>query len=195
MKKLATIVICTTFFALGLVGMASAQVGISGKQYKMTATGSCLHSTSGFNEDGPPYTPIIDGHSKVWGATTTSDAIWRFNQDGTVLMSGMNYPIDFPPGNPQLKSAAARQNPIGFPVPNPDPKKPQPNKWDLDGNVITITNNAETVTLLEGSVSDDGSTIIINSYLTLYNLGPPLYWAVCNTARVLIRTGDIPLPQ
>jgi hypothetical protein len=187
MKKLATIVICTAFFALGLVGMASAQV--EGGQYKMTATGSCLHSTTGFNvnidaDGGTVYTPKVDAHSKVWGATTMAEATWKFNADGTVSMSGINYPIDFPPGNPGLKSAAARQNGIGF---------PNGMKWEVNGNNITIKNPLGIITL-KGTVSEDENTIIINSPFVLYDLGPPLYNAVCNTARVLIRMGDIPTP-
>jgi hypothetical protein len=63
-------------------------------------------------------------------------------------------------------------------------------KWELNGNNITIKNPIG-ITILQGTVSEDQNTIIINSPFVLYDLGPPLYYAVCNTARVLIRMGDI----
>jgi hypothetical protein len=188
MKKLSLVVIVMAIFALGYVGIASAQ-DVEGMRYKMTSTGSCLHSTAGFNlsEDGLTYTPTIDAHSKVWGATTMTEATWDFNTDETVLMSGTNYPIDFPPGNPGLKRAAARQHPIGFPT---DPAKRY--YWEVVNNNIIIWNNAKDTKLYEGKVSEDGSTIIINSPFKFFNLGPPLYYSVCNISRVLIRIGSIP---
>lgn len=161
------------------VGITSTQAQVVGGQYMMIATGSCLHSTSGFNETAPPYIPKINAHSKVWGATTMAQATWNFKNDGTGSAVGINYATDFPPGGPILKSPAVRQNPFVLNF-----------SYEVTGSSITIT--LSPVSQLIGTVSEDENTLIIDSAYQVYNLGPPMGYAVCNTARVLTRVGDLP---
>jgi hypothetical protein len=203
MKKPALFLITVAFAVLVNASMASAQVVGT---YEMVATGSCLHSTTGFIEDsagkvlGPPFVPKPG--STVWGATTMAEATWVFYPDGTGFFTGLNYPIDFPPGSPFVGpppagstsqwGPRARQGGIGNDF-----------KYHLIGSDIIIELYAPTIPPsyqtkvgeLVGAVSLDKKTLTIPSANQVYNfttLAPPLYWAVCNTARVLIRVGNVP---
>jgi hypothetical protein len=205
MKKLALILIIAGLSTLMSLGITSAKVkegwGAIQGTYEMVATGSCLHSTLGFIEDatgtvlGPPFIPKPG--SIVWGATTMAEATWVFYPDGTGYFTGLNNPIDFPPGSPGPPPTGpswgprARQGGIGNDI-----------KFHLSGSDIIIELYAPgtdtKIGELVGQVSLDKKTLIIPSANVVYNFTgfePPtsaLYWAVCNTARVLIRVGNVP---
>lgn len=176
--------------------------------YEMTATGSCLHSTKGFDEiQGPPGSPgptyVPKSDSTVWGATTTTVATWVLYKDGTGYIAGINYPIDFPPGSPGPPSglpwgARARQGWVNYDL-----------KYHLNGSDIffevflpadpnSVPPRAKYAIKIgdwEGSVSLDKQTIIIptvNQVFDLTKSAPALYYAICNSARVLIRVGLAP---
>jgi hypothetical protein len=147
--------------------------GIHG-EYAMTATGSCVHSTLGFNDD---FSPITGDGSVVWGATTFAQATWTFKRDGTGSVSGTNYVLDFPPGNPSYNGALAHYNPIVLTF-----------KYELahDGN-ITVTLLPSGVKFV-GSVSNDQETMTLPSPFQFQQV--PGSVALCNTARILIRVSD-----
>lgn len=170
--------------------------------YEMTATGSCLHSTNGFDEipgpsgsPGPTYVP--KSGSTVWGATTTTVATWVLYKDGTGYIAGINYPIDFPPGSPGSGwGARARQGWLSYDI-----------KYHLNGSDISFEvflpadpnipreKYAVKIGDWEGSVSLDKQTIIIptvNQVFDLTKTAPALYYAICNSARVLIRVSLAP---
>jgi hypothetical protein len=210
MKKLALIVIIAALSTL----MAAAITTASDERfdwwvlqgtYEMIATGSCLHSTDGFIENpaGPPFIPKPG--STVWGATTTAVATWVLYYDGTGYIAGINYPIDFPPGSPFIPSGGtlawgprARQGGFNYDI-----------KYHLSGSDIifdvflppdpTIDPPREKYAVKigewEGSVSFAKQTITVPTVNQVFNFTtsvPSLYWAVCNTARVLIRVGLAP---
>jgi hypothetical protein len=203
MKKLALIGIIAALSTLMTVAMTSAWDehidwwALQGT-YEMIATGSCLHSTNGFDEvlPGPAFVPKAG--STVWGATTTAVATWVLYYDGTGYIAGINYPIDFPPGSPGPPGGSAwgpraRQAGLNYDI-----------KYHASGNDITFEvflpasidppRAQYTVKIgeWEGSVSFAKQTITVPTVNQVFNLttsAPPLYWAVCNTARVLIRVG------
>jgi len=186
MKKLALIVVVVALSGLMSAGIVSAQVIGT---YEMISTGSCLHSPSGFTNlsaTPPSYAPpfIPNSPTGVWGATTMATATWVFNSDGTGHASGTNYPIDFPPGGVLgLGTPAARQNPIAFNF-----------NYQLDGSeiIVDLYVNGAYAGQLIGAVSLDKKTLTIPSAYQVYNFGSTLGYAVCNTARVLIRVGNVP---
>lgn len=183
MKKIILVLIITALSLFVSTAVVTANdEGFSGV-YEMSSTGSCLHSIDGWMYGGgPPYIPVnID----AWAATTMAHGTWTFNRDGTGVAGGENYVIDFPPGItpgpfPLGSGPMARGNPFSFEF-----------NYDVTSKgVITVTLDSGFV--LEGRVSVDKKTVTIPSAyqdydLTAYGLG----FAVCNTARVLIRVKDI----
>jgi len=185
MKKIAliTVVIVLSLF------MSVAAVSADGKGwrsfhgvYEMRATGSCLHSTLGFDvtNDGF-YVPKTE--SRVWGATTQTYGTWTFKRGGTGNASGMNYVIDFQPGSPtgvppgsnSPAGPKVRDNPFSFPF-----------TYNVthEGSIdITVVPD---IFGFEGMVSRNRKTITLDSVYQFFGLpaGGPAY---CNTQRVLNR--------
>lgn len=195
MKKLAAFL---TIPALVLLVASTASAfrfhhwgGIHGT-YAMIATGSCLHSTGGFDNqnqnvpDAPPaWTP--QSNSVVWGATTMAQATWTFKSDGTGAVLGTNYVIDFPPDgspSPPFSGApVARQNPIAFSF----------------GYVLTPDGEVE-VKLPNGFVLAVGRISIDHKTMTLWSANVVQPWkinnvqygdVICNTGRLLIRVKEV----
>jgi len=176
MKKLTVVVMMIAIAAVMLATMASADDhhhwwGIQGT-YAMTATGSCLHSTLGFNAN---LTPITG--SAVWGATVTPQAIYTFESDGTGTASGTNYILDFPPGSPVFGGPIARQSPISFNF-----------HYEVthDG---AITVYPPLPPNLVGMISKDHKTLQLSNANQVQPVGA-LGYAICNIARVLIRVEE-----
>jgi hypothetical protein len=194
MKKLSLIVIIAALFSFMSVGIASAKDkdqsrgGIQGT-YEMIATGSCLHSPSGFEETtdtlgNPLYVP--NDSEGVWGATTSAVGTWKFYSHGTGHADIWNYPIDFPPGSDSWGPRARSQNLV------------YDTKYQVHKDVIIIKLYVPDGTFsqqrgeLVGSVSLDKKTLTIPTELQYINFGgPPLYTAVCNVMRILIQVGNV----
>jgi hypothetical protein len=194
MKKLSLIVIIAALFSFMSVGIASAKDkdqsrgGIQGT-YEMIATGSCLHSPSGFEETtdtlgNPLYVP--NDSEGVWGATTSAVGTWKFYSHGTGHADIWNYPIDFPPGSDSWGPRARSQNLV------------YDTKYRVHKDVIIIKLYVPDGTFsqqrgeLVGSVSLDKKTLTIPTELQYINFGgPPLYTAVCNVMRILIQVGNV----
>jgi len=175
MKKLAVFVMLPALMLMA-VTMASAggnRWGVIHGEYAMIATGSCLHSTLGFNTNLTPVTG-----SEVWGAGTMAQATWQFEHNGTGTVKGTNYVIDFPPGGPIFGSAVARQNPIDFTF-----------HYELtpDGE-ITVTFDNPALPPAQGMISIDHKTMTLGTanQIQPFAVGK----VICNTGRVLIRVRD-----
>lgn len=183
MKKLFMIIMC--IFTLAIVSSASAQVvGI----YDMISSGSCIHSKEPFTKETVDGFDHYVAHGYSWGATTSAVGTWEFYPDGTGKADIWNYPIDYPPGSDGLKYSGARarsQNLV------------YDTKWTRNNDVIVIklfvrdTNFGTPRGELVGSVDVFKQTIIIPTPLQQLSLGDPLYYAVCNTMRTLVRVGGI----
>ena len=190
MKKLAFLVMI-----LAIATLMGAKIawtddqpfgGVIQGTYAMIATGSCLHSTLGFN--GPRTLPTGDPiwnpkpGSVVWAASTMAQATWRFERDWTGLVSDTNYIIDFPPGNPNppFLGPAARQNVIYLPF-----------TYDVTPHgEITVTFNNPAVPPLHGNISIDHKTLTIENENVIQPFGASPSSVICNTGRVLIRAGE-----
>jgi hypothetical protein len=194
MKKITLILIISAFYmSMSSVEVSAGENGLNtiNGNYKMIASGSCIHSPSGFVEttDGlgnPLYVPI--NSVGVWGATTSTKGTWEFYSDGTGHADIWNYPIDFPPGS-NIGGPRARSQKFVFDV-----------EYEVIKDVIIIDlylhtdppSFVQNVGHLEGSVSIDKKTLIIPTHLQKIEFGgPPLYSAVCNTMRVFTRVGKI----
>ena len=173
MKRLAAVVVMIALATFVAAAMALAGETIQGT-YAMIATGTCLHSTLGFNGD---LTPITGDGSVVWGATTMAQAVWTFNFNGTGTVSyGWNYVLDFPPGSPTFGGPIARQHPYSWNF-----------HYETDDNFI-ITVYPPSPPNPVGLISWDHKTLTLASANQPQNsaVGP----AICNTARVLYRLHD-----
>lgn len=189
MKKpfLVLVIAALCIFMLAVVASADGKGwrGFHGV-YLMRATGSCLHSTLGFEQTNDGFfIPILGTGSQVWGATTMAYGTWTFKRDGTGEASGENYVIDFPPGSPS-----------GIP-PNtnsPNGPKARDNPFSFTFTYDVTHEGAITITVIpgvfgfEGMVSTDLKSITLDSEYQFF--GPPSGGpAYCNTARVLTRVG------
>ena len=194
MKKYAQIVIIAALSMFMFAVMASGKDkddrggGIHGT-YEMIATGSCIHSQSDFtvitDSLGNPQQYVPNDSVGVWGATTSAVGTWNFYSHGTGHADIWNFPIDFPPGSNSWGPRARSQNLV------------YDTKYQVHKDVIIIKLYAPDGTFsqpkgeLVGSVSLDKNTLTIPTELQYLNFGgPPLYQAVCNTMRVLIRVGN-----
>jgi hypothetical protein len=183
MKKLAVFLMIPALVLL-TAAMASADWyylwGVQG-EYAMLATGTCLHSNSGFTQgsDGA-YRPNLtkpDGTAaKVWSGSTIAEGIWTFKGDGTGTAAVTNYII--------------------IPPPDPDPRvftnPPVGNQTfsfsyqvASDGK-ITVNAPAIGLPLLEGWVSLDlgHKTMTLRSANQVQHPGVD---QICDVGRILIR--------
>ncbi len=203
MKKLSLIVIITT-----LTMFMSAAVASDFRNgwwwnnnpfqyfhgtYEMIASGSCAHSGDGWkdssdppkynlNAEKPPFFPVDP--SKFYVGTTVAFGTWTFNKDGTGTYTVTNYATILPgsnfydPANGILLEQHPQANFTFTVSPFGD---------------ITVTTGNPTIGIVEliGSISNDKRTMTLISANQVQNLnGIHLYWAVCNTARTLIKVSD-----
>lgn len=188
MKKYTVLLTITAISFFITVGVTSANYkgyGTFSGVYEMSSTGSCLHSINGWEGEGPPYIPVFG--SEVWAATTVAHGTWKFKKDGTGTAKGLNYVIDLPPGIA----------PPGPPWIGSHGPMARGNTFELSfkyyvtpkGVITVVVNDFE----MEGRVSIDKQTITLPSAYQEYNLVDyKLGYAVCNTARILIRVKRIP---
>jgi len=190
MKKLAVVVMMIAIALFMAAPMASANDhdgwGIHG-EYAVIATGSCLHSTKGFQSiilpnGTPAWTPNTG--STVWSAPVMAGGVYTFASDGTGTSLVTNNIMTLPPGDPLLANppyVGSRQ----VPVPSTFIYQVAP-----DG-VITVTQQTLLGPLtFIGMISTDHKT------LTLANTNQPQPYialpsaAICNVGRVLIRVDE-----
>ena len=194
MKKIYIILLITVVSVFMIANFVAAD----GKRwrtirgtYKMIATGSCLHSPSGFKETIDPLgNPLFEPNDDegVWGATTSAEGTWVFYSDGSGQADIWNYPIDFPPGSPAwVPGPRARSQHLTFDT-----------TYEIKRDKITIylfipdSDPPVKVGKIEGWISLDKKTLTIPTHLQYINFrGAPLYEVVCNTTRVFIRVQRI----
>jgi hypothetical protein len=182
-KKLAVAVMTTVTVALMMTAMAWAADhdgwgihgwGIQG-EYAMIATGSCLHSTLGFDGNLRP-----NPGSVVWGAPVMAQGLWTFEGDGTGFVLNLtNDVLTLPPGNPPTTPIGASQT--------VSPRVPF--KYDVtpDGE-ITVRLGPLPI-LMAGMISLDHKTLTLGSANQVQPVGGTSY-AICNVGRVLIKLSD-----
>jgi hypothetical protein len=194
MKKLALIVIIAALSTL----MSAAVASDSGHNwwdynpykyfhgtYEMIASGSCSHSEAGWKgENGkfnleatPPLYPVDP--AQLYVGTTVTYGTWTFNKDGTGEYTIRNYATILPGGS--------------YPKDQPFLKTQDPptTKFTFVVNSFgDITVDAAGIQII-GSISIDKNTMTLSNGnqvqdFTAYKLG----WAVCNSARTLIKVGN-----
>jgi len=183
-KKLAVVVMMiavTTFTTAAMAAAADHDEWAIHGEYAVVATGSCLHSTLGFeNLIPPPGSPVWTPKpgSVVWGAPIMWQGIWTFERNGTAVASLTNNIITLPPGDP-----------LGNP-PTPPGARPVhflfPFTYQVtpDGE-ITVAFGQMT---LIGMVSMDHKTLTLGSANQVQQI--PGSKAICNVGCVLIRVSD-----
>jgi hypothetical protein len=194
MKKLNLFVIITAFFTFGLVGMASAQDdgnwGAIKGTYEMIATGSCLHSPTGFDGTGTVANPFIPKGPTVYAAPTLARSTWIFDGGGTATFVGENFATIFPGGVNQ--GALERENPVGTQT------NPLHFDYTVDGHGWIIGTIREVPAIIEGNLANltlEGRISKDHKIITLSNGGQIQYpgtalTAICNSARILFKVND-----
>ena len=183
-KKLAVIVMMiavTTFMVAAMVSADDHNGWAIHGEYAVIGTGSCLHSTLGFQNLIPPpgspvWTPITG--SVVWGAPIMWQGIWTFERDGTAVASLTNNIITLPPGDP-----------LGNP---PTPPGTRPVQFSFPFTYQVTPDGEITVAFgqmtLIGMVSMDHKTLTLGSANQVQQV--PGSQAICNVGCVLIRLGE-----
>jgi hypothetical protein len=197
MKKLALILIVSVL----CMSPFTASAGKNGwrhfqGRYEMIASGSCAHSVNGWRDSSvpplsnleaetPPFYPVDP--PTIYVGTTVAYGIWTFKKNGKGTYTVTNYATILP-GSDFYDHAT--------------PPKPFLLEQHPSGEFtytisrfgdITVTIGNETLGFVEliGSISDDKKTMTLisaNQVQDLRDFG--LYWAVCNTARTLIKVRD-----
>lgn len=153
--------------------------------YEMVASGSCSHSESGWIggngkenlEATPPLKPI--DFKTLYVGTTVTYGTWIFNKDRTGEYTITNYATILPGGSyPTTEPFLKTQNP-------PTTK------------FTFVVNPFGDISVTAGGIQIIGSISIDKKTMTLSNgnqvqdfRGASLGWAVCNSARTLIRVGN-----
>ena len=175
MKKLAAVVMMiavTTFMGATVSADDHNGWAIDG-EYAVIGTGTCLHSTLGFNADLTPITGSV-----VWGAPIMWQGIWTFERNGTAVASLTNNIITLPPGDP-----------LGNP-PTPPGARPVHFSFPFTYQVTPdgeITVPFGQMTLI-GMVSMDHKTLTLGSANQVQQI--PGSKAICNVGCVLIRLSE-----
>jgi hypothetical protein len=186
MKKLAVLLMIPALAMFMVPSLASADWyylwGVQG-DYAMLATGSCLHSTSGFSKgDDGTYRPNpknSDGtNATVWGGSFIAEGIWTFNGDGTGKAAVTSFVI-VPPPSPDPRVSTTKT------PPGDAPTFPFTYEVARDGK-ITLHASDIGLPLLEGWVSMNlgHQTMTLRSANQIQNPGVP---TICDTGRILIR--------
>lgn len=196
MKKLSLIVIITTLTMF--MSAAVASDSHNGWQwdynpfrhfhgtYEMVASGSCSHSMEGWIggngkenlEATPPLKP--KDPSKLYVGTTVTHGTWFFYKDGSGEFTFTNYATILPGGSypttdPYIKTQTPpTSTPFTFVV-------------DSSGDITVTAGSIQII----GTISMDKNTMILSSGNQVQDFtGAGLGWAVCNSARTLIKVGD-----
>ena len=181
--------------------MASAQnngklgAAIKGT-YEMIATGSCLHSPTGFTGSGTFSDPFLPIGPAVFGAPTLARATWTFDGSGTATFVGENFATIFPggvyPDNPlpnPNQGPLERENPIGTDT------NPYHFDYTVDGHggitgtvreIPAIVGGTLDKLTLEGWISKDRKIIILSNGGQIQSPGTGMT-AICNSARILFK--------
>jgi len=188
MKKLALIVTVAAFSMVMLAANASAG-GNGWKKfhgtYEMIASGSCSHSEAGWLggngkenlEATPPLKPVDP--KQLYVGTTVTYGTWTFNKDKTGEYTIRNYATILPGGS--------------YPTDQPFLKTQDPptTKFTFEVNPFgDITVTAGGIEII-GSISIDKKTMTLSSGNQVQDFrAAGLGWAVCNSARTLIKVGN-----
>jgi hypothetical protein len=158
--------------------------------YEMIATGSCLHSPTGFTGTGTVADPFIPIGPTVFAAPTLAQAAWVFDGSGTATFVGENFATIFPGG--AGSGALERTNPIGTEA------SPYHFDYFVDGRggiygtireVPAIIEGVPDYLTLEGRISKDHKIITLSNGGQIQYPGTAIT-AICNSARILFRVDE-----
>jgi hypothetical protein len=194
MKKLALILIVSVL----CMSPFTASAGHNGWKnfqgtYEMIASGSCAHSGDGWYDSSdptkynleaetPPFYPVDP--SRIYVGTTVAYGTWTFNKDGTGTYAVTNYATILPGSGfyDSTKPFLLEQHPSGAFTFTVSPF-----------GDITVTTGNQAIGFVEliGSITNDKKTMTLISANQVQDFNAfGLYWAVCNTARTLIKVSD-----
>jgi hypothetical protein len=193
MRTLGVFVISlATIFVMAAMASAGAIKGT----YEMIATGSCLHSPSGFSGTGTFTDPFLPIGPVVFAAPTLARATWTFDGSGTATFVGENFATIFPggvyPDNPlpnPNQGPLERENPIGTET------NPYHFDYTVDrhGGIIGTVREIPAIVdgkldklTLEGRISTDHKIIILSNGGQIQSPGTGMT-AICNSARILFK--------
>jgi hypothetical protein len=200
MKRHNLFVIIAVFFTFGLIGMASAQdngklgATIRGT-YEMIATGSCLHSPSGFTGTGTFSDPFLPIGPAVFGAPTLARATWTFDASGTATFVGENFATIFPGGVYPTPIPNSNQGPLERENPIGTETNPYHFDYTVDSHggitgtvreIPAIVGGTLDKLTLEGWISKDRKIIILSNGGQIQAPGTGMT-AICNSARILFK--------
>ena len=173
MKKYA--VICIALLLLASVAGAADRKKLLSGEYEMTASGSCIHSSTGFDAT----TLKANADAVVYAGTTAWIGTWKFKPNGTGKYSDTFYATVTPPPPPPTIPGGIRS------FSDDD----VPFTYIIDGQGdITINDGTIEYT---GRVTADQKNILLLDTPTIQGPYPaPFWYLICNTARHLVKVGD-----
>ena len=177
MKKYA--VVTVMLLVVSPLAFAADWSKFSG-EYEMTASGSCIHSSAGFNKD---TLKVLPG-GVVYAGTTAWIGTWTFKSNGTGTYSDLFYATVTPPPT--------------VPPKDNDPVVGGIRTFSDDDVSFTYKINAfGDITINDGTieytgrVTPDLKNIVLLDKPTIQGPYPaPFWYLICNTARNLVRVGN-----
>ena len=160
--------------------------------YEMSASGSCIHSQNGYQQNALGWYLPNDG--VVYAGTTVSNGTWVFKKNGKGTYSYIMYATVTPPVEepPCLIPGGIRI----FSSLHQDAKGQDVNEYTFtykitrSGNITIVTEEGDT---LEGKISIDDNAITL--FDALREKGPgaavcPWWNIICTATRTLIKVSD-----
>ncbi len=186
-----SVIVLIMVSAMAAMALAQNNGKIKGT-YEMIATGSCLHSPSGFSGAGTLTDPFLPIGPAVFGAPTLTRATWTFDGSGTATFVGENFATIFPggvyPGPGPNQGPLERENPVGSET------SPYHFDYTVDGHggitgtvreIAAIGGTLDKLTL-EGWISKDRKIITLISVGQIQSPDTGMT-AICNAARILFK--------
>jgi hypothetical protein len=178
MKKLAVFLMIPALAMFMVPALASANWyywwGIQGT-WEMSASGSCLHSSLGYEKNSNDrWTPLPN--SIVYAGATVTNGTWIFKNGGGTY-SYTTYATILPGGHASI--------PVEVRV---LAKEDVPFTYEItpSGDITVTTGGIKLI----GSISKDMNTMTLLSANNVQDfVVAPFWFTICNTARTLIKVG------
>lgn len=181
MKKIVALMMIPVL-ALSMAVVASAgghHWGFIQGTYEMVATGSCIHSSGGFNfsGSGTPLDPTIAAPiGSYWASVYVGQGTFTFESDGT--------------GTMRVTQSCILPDKATQATAPPESADPGPFSYQFSENGTIIVTIPAVGLELSGRLSQDHKTMTLVSAMQYQPLGPTGH-QICDIARVLIRVKDV----